>query len=973
MGLFEKILENAKKQMEEHKKEEKLISYLKEIIKKENLDIEINMYDIQENCDDVLEELQEKGKLTVKTVVKLIRNGYRIREHAPAQIKKNLKCVLASIDEQDYQVLDYIDDKIIEQIPKETLDETLKHYQINGGKNPSKALAKNLVYVKKMIDSEYYYGNYIVLDYINDEIAKKLPKEYIIKAIKKGYKLTENTNERILKDRKISDYIIEKALNSGEYELLMNLLQYTKAFTKEDIETIYNNKKINRYLKKDILNYARYNEYFYNNLQFVKLFIDYGYGNIICDSTEECLKELSEETPDYIKKAIEKGMIIDRYTQDFIKNNPKYILQYILNIDGVKRIFDYDDLVEEISKETISKILNDKEALNSLSAYELGKLLYFSKNDNETLIEVISEKNNIDKEKLKDKLKYLQNKNNSLYLQLDADLLHNEFDFINIEVLNRIIPDEKITQTLLGYRLSPKWKTTKKILRICLDYIQNTYGQNTNYDDIIYKIITQGISTNNFDTLFEKIETLDNQQTKLLIKLLLDKENTYNITTPGELKKENFEKIIDEYFKNTEKKVKESNDIDYVKYEVLHKIYNITKEDVDLIFKRYCHNVDENKQTNSIVKNINSIMRCENINELKELYTKIKKPEFNYDKFWMYENDIRNEYIKEFNKSVYVPKQEDFVIEHNYGDKKLQIYKVKEDFNMIIHVYNAIMDQYLEDWERIKSDSPIAQYEDWNVNEMLNHGISCSYIGQNLFALAADKNPKFGFIDLENDSIIHMNSYDISTCNETFGETYTNIEDCFYTPENLIINTAIEDESGKIKEYNELVLERKKLKNKTQQYKRNPDYVVYLCNDNNETEIPLEVLLAAENFEKPIVIINMQQIVEREIKKIDDSFLKLEQTKNANILERIIIDTCCNIKSAKLNESLKKYSPALQERLNQIIDLIEKEKQTDEEFALNLYKVVLDVQKKYPLLDKSIIENLNQIMLNNQDVNFHTK
>ena len=171
--------------------------------------------------------------------------------------------------------------------------------------------------------------------------------------------------------------------------------------------------------------------------------------------------------------------------------------------------------------------------------------------------------------------------------------------------------------------------------------------------------------------------------------------------------------------------------------------------------------------------------------------------------------------------------------------------------------------------------------------------------------MATIRNVIFGFSSMEDTMLINCSNKDLGS-SDFSKDLYVSIQERsrFMAPDELIDNTR--------GDYNELVYERRDLEKGAKNFKKNPDYIVfieeyednntwlekykdqpnrlkYLQNQLNEQKQRWEeTIKAAKDFNIPIVKINREKCAKNEIEKIHATFNEFQNTLNPNLISDII-------------------------------------------------------------------------------------
>lgn len=687
-------------------------------------------------------------------------------------------------------------------------------------------------------------------------------------------------------------------------------------------------------LDKDLISYALINKYEISNIERLtkyiniiglKEFIKYN-PNIIEYYSEKEFKDLfNQEYEDILIYSIDNGYDIKKNISNLPKNlnNKEFILLAVkYNYVDIINFIDFDidiELFEQIWTKNLNitmlneniknKIINDNELFNIVLKSDSAKLIksislfypnYVSNKNIDLLLDKVLIGYKIsDKNLFKNNLAYLYSKNKEIFYDLNIEILTDKYLFLGIETINRIIPDKSILNNVL--RLDTN---SLKIFNLCINYLYSI-DVDVNINDILYKILSN-LTIGKFDNMCsnilngfvnfdELVNNISNGKTKgnnvkyidNLISVLCIKNNMYGIESIEDVNKLLEKK--NQYFDE----LKLDNDIDNTKENILYKYYNIDLETATFIYNRYCYIKSDieyisDNNLRKILYDIIYLIECNDMDMLLNIYNNVSIENVNFKYSIMLEGLLRNEYVKQYNSKLdsntLVP------IDDN-------IFELENDINLFVHVLGAYNRRYVD---------PINYKDAWNIELMTNHGICTSYItNQNLSTSRNVYNPTLVFSEIEDNSILLASPDDIvsNNLNQMFATSMMK-PCCFLTPDTMIDETRWQ--------HNEIVLERKNLSNNKINYKRLPNYVLYMIeaeyiDDNDEiiwekiksTELWKKTEKASKDFDIPILVINKVKINKREVNVIDEMKQELFATNNISLINKIIVRYMNNIMDSK--------------------------------------------------------------------------
>jgi len=578
-------------------------------------------------------------------------------------------------------------------------------------------------------------------------------------------------------------------------------------------------------------------------------------------------------------------------------------------------------------------------------------------------------------EEQKSKYNNLKEKNIDIDETINFEILTPKYDFLN-DMLDMLTTDRNIQEQILS--LSDEMLEVFKILYIRLEEISD---YNVPYiTNILRKIgyVTNNLWENNFHYYDELNKDLEKrisegyQLTDIEIETLLFLYNNNNvrfeINNIEDLlnfgKKDTKDQIeIDELI-NNERNKSEKN-IDNIKTALLLRTYGIDlKKGIEILKKYDLSHLEinsENKDLFEMYKAIALIVNENNPNLLISVYDNFSKemnPQFDFMRITTFENDLRKEFARSLNREVLKTENRDYTMIDG-----IKVYEAGLDFKIIVTAIGAYQKNF-------KDQEDYNKY--WNSPIIRSHGNCCSLIGNNNLSMAQVKNIILGFSTMNDNMLLLCGNKDLNSTPESrkFNTVEnTSVHNIFTSGSDLLDNTR--------GDYNELVYERRDLSSNPTYYKKNPDYIVFieeyedidmyieLFRTNNETQkvsylqkqkqeqerMWNESLKAAKDFGIPIVKINREKCAKNEFKKIESLVLEFEETKNPDLISKIITQFHNNRFGNKENHPLicnKYFSKELMEkyleRINNVIINLNDSNAKHE--ILNSYRTALITEEK---------------------------
>lgn len=472
------------------------------------------------------------------------------------------------------------------------------------------------------------------------------------------------------------------------------------------------------------------------------------------------------------------------------------------------------------------------------------------------------------------------------------------------------------------------------------------------YDDLLSDI----------DNLINNGYELSDEEINILLYLCT---SSVNHTVPNFEELQNFgnDDTIDNIeFKEGILKARDEKDLDYLKFAILAQIYGIGLQSAENICKRYnISNIEITNDNRDVFEMYKAIYQIVNENDpdvliqLYDEFTKVMKPEKDFRRIIIFENDLRKAFAHDLNNQVF--KTDGLPFNEING---IKVYDAGLDFKMIVTVIGAYQGNF-SDKENYS--------EYWNSPKIRSHGNCCSLIGNSNLSMATVKNVIFGFSTMSDNMLLLSGSSDInSTPNSREFNTTENYSQEYMDADSMLNNTR--------GDYNELVYERRDLSSNPKFYKKNPDYIVFIEEYENFDEmfekykdkpnnleylkqqkelqdrLWQESIKAARNFGIPIVKINRERIAKAEYEKIQNMVNNFIETKNPNLLSQIITSfENSRVGNAGLHAPIREkyfsskkigiFLDEIKNSINSIEDSIIKNN-----LYFSLYKAIIEEQRK---------------------------
>lgn len=503
----------------------------------------------------------------------------------------------------------------------------------------------------------------------------------------------------------------------------------------------------------------------------------------------------------------------------------------------------------------------------------------------------------------------LKEKNIEIDETINFEILSSKYEFLN-NMLDMITTDKEIQEQILSL--------SDEMLEV-FKQLYNRVNEVTDYAPpyiarILRKMayVTPDDSWMNnyhyYDDLNQELESLikdgykfTTDQLDTLLFLYTNNVN-FEIKSFEQLDKLRLEidpfetKIIIEEQRNNENK-----DIDKIKFALLLKTYGIGVNTAKEIIRKYdvtsLELTDENKDLFEMYKAILQIVNENSPEVLISIYDEFSKemnPKFNFMRTITFENELRKEFAKNLNNDIF--KTENKTYSEVDG---IKVYDAGVDFKLIVTAIGAYQGKF-------QNQENYSEY--WNSPYIRSHGNCCSLIGNNNLSMAKVKNVILGFSTMSENMLLLSGDKDLDSTPDSrkFNPLDDTSRNIFTSSDNLLDSTR--------GEYNELVYERRDLSSNPKFYKKNPDYIVFIeeyedieeyialyreVNEEEKVQYLLkqkekqerqwqETLKAAHDFGVPIVKINREKCAKNELRKIEDMMIEFEQTKNPELISKII-------------------------------------------------------------------------------------
>lgn len=348
----------------------------------------------------------------------------------------------------------------------------------------------------------------------------------------------------------------------------------------------------------------------------------------------------------------------------------------------------------------------------------------------------------------------------------------------------------------------------------------------------------------------------------------------------GEDYKKRLNQELDKQYANA-KDIKEKLNI------YMNKKYSLSLSGAKDLLKDFgtdIENLELSEETKKLFLELGEIVNLEDEKEIDRLF---KENEMTYSTIQVkkIKNEIAKECAKDFSKEFNNTdekiknkiKNNENVANIEYKGKKIPCVKLKGNFNFLVHSTDA---------EFVNTKNSVENFaEDWSSGkDKKNHIISTTYINQDFLGMApvAKNGVRYAFSNLEKSKLKLMGVTDLNTYSNSFA--YNSVKRQYMSSKTLVYNSR--------RVYSEFGIEREGTI---------PDYVV-IC-DDDLPEVIENSYKSASQFEIPIIYINKAEIEKEQIKNLEDMLGQFRNTKDTEVLHKLINTYETNMAGWLLNRS----------------------------------------------------------------------
>lgn len=636
-----------------------------------------------------------------------------------------------------------------------------------------------------------------------------------------------------------------------------------------------------------------------------------------------------KQRKELIKKIIEEQDIVALYTYDGFNKSLGIMQEYSKGIlySGLKKfILQNSEMLKKFTTKNLYTLLastydeSEKQMINEQIAERLKKEEFFCEDiDSEAFLHPIHTYNSygkIDKDvrnkiniKLEKQLKELGKEYEIIYKNIKnypdaANFLKYYKDGIfnndKIAMINKFIEkDSKALEYInfgifkdnifeigsefceyiskfptISYQLIFLEEKSPEIFKKISERFKNYNDIKENLDEI--EVLITYCARNAFNLKEKNIEIED------LLECAYRNSNEFKLINVecGEDYKKRLNQELNKKYKNA-KDIKEKLNI------YMNKKYSLSLSGAKDLLKDFgtdIENLELSEETKKIFLELGEIVNLEDEKEIDRLF---KKNERTYSTIQVkkIKNEIAKECAKDFSKEFNNTdekiknkiKNNENVANIEYKGKKIPCVKLKENFNLLVHSTDA---------EFVNTKNSVENFaEDWSSGkDKKNHIISTTYINQDFLGMApvAKNGVRYAFSNIEKSKLKLMGVTDLNTYSNSFA--YDSAKRQYMSSKTLVYNSR--------RVYSEFGIEREGTI---------PDYVV-ICDDDLPDVIE-NSYKSASQFEIPIIYINKAEIEKEQIKNLEDMLGKFQNTKDTEVLHKLINTYETNMAGWLLNRS----------------------------------------------------------------------
>ena len=386
-----------------------------------------------------------------------------------------------------------------------------------------------------------------------------------------------------------------------------------------------------------------------------------------------------------------------------------------------------------------------------------------------------------------------------------------------------------------------------------------------------FTAVLNNFTNGEFADLIESASNAKEVDLSALSRVMAHKDNYLGITDVSEL--QNIDNIID----NKIAASAEQGDLKGWQNFSLLKKFNLSLDESKILVEKYAYRIEdveakEYGDMKNFLGNLKQIISAENPEEFRDLLA--VAPNLSIQDYPDFQIEAQRMYAESFNQDLFSVSDKEFIEEDG-----VRVINAGTDFKMIVRSDGAFS-------ERLEQTSDDNYSKKWNRPSRSNTSFSTSLIASNhllYYGLSeySENSPTitYGFSDLDDDAIVENAMGDDATIHRrkltldtsSYGDfrdiSPTTFDGCgqrFMTFDNIM-----DDSSRAI--HTETVMSRFYKDENGEEQRRQPSYVVYVkTGDNYREDVQYEeTKKAARDFNIPVVVIDMEQVLAHERAKVD--------------------------------------------------------------------------------------------------------
>ena len=394
-----------------------------------------------------------------------------------------------------------------------------------------------------------------------------------------------------------------------------------------------------------------------------------------------------------------------------------------------------------------------------------------------------------------------------------------------------------------------------------------------------FTAILNNFTNGKFADLVKSASTAEEVDLPALSRIMAHKDNYLGITDVSEL--QNIDSIIDSKIAASA----EQGDLKGWQNFSLLKKFNLSLDESKILTQKYAYKVEdvevqEHSSMKDFLGSLKQIVSAENPEDFRNLLA--TTPNLNTLDYPDFQIEAQRMYAESFNQDLFNVADKEFIEEDG-----VRIVNAGTDFKMIVRSDGAFSEQPGQAGDGNYS-------KNWNRPSRANTSFSTSLIASNhllYYGLTeySENSPTitYGFSDLDDDAIVENAMGDDATIHRrkltldtsSYGDfrdiSPTTFDGC--GQRFMTFDDIMDDSSRAI--HTETVMSRFYKDENGEERRRQPNYVVYVKtgDDYREDAQYEETKKAARDFDIPVVIIDMEQVLAHERAKVDSMREELKQ------------------------------------------------------------------------------------------------